>query len=322
MKALETQINLFNEYLTEHPFAGKPYSLYEPVNYILSLGGKRVRPALVLLGAECFGGNMQDALPAAMSIELFHNFTLIHDDIMDVADIRRGNPTVHKKFGDNTAILSGDVMMVYAYEFLIKSPNASQTISVFNRTAIEVCEGQQYDMEFETRNDVDISEYIKMIELKTAVLLGGALEIGALIAGASTSDCHQIYEFGRNLGLAFQLKDDILDTFAENAAFGKKIGGDIVQNKKTYLLITAMTDANTQQKEELNHWLSIDKFSEEEKIASVKEVYKALDIQKKTEAAAEMYYNKALEIVDGLTLGQTQQEKLKTFAAQLLKRTV
>jgi len=322
LKALETQINLFNEYLTEHPFAGKPYSLYEPVNYILSLGGKRVRPALVLLGAECFGGNMQDALPAAMSIELFHNFTLIHDDIMDVADIRRGNPTVHKKFGDNTAILSGDVMMVYAYEFLIKSPNASQTISVFNRTAIEVCEGQQYDMEFETRNDVDISEYIKMIELKTAVLLGGALEIGALIAGASTSDCHQIYEFGRNLGLAFQLKDDILDTFAENAAFGKKIGGDIVQNKKTYLLITAMTDANTQQKEELNHWLSIDKFSEEEKIASVKEVYKALDIQKKTEAAAEMYYNKALEIVDGLTLGQTQQEKLKTFAAQLLKRTV
>jgi len=322
LKALETQINLFNEYLTEHPFAGKPYSLYEPVNYILSLGGKRVRPALVLLGAECFGGNMQDALPAAMSIELFHNFTLIHDDIMDVADIRRGHPSVHKKFGDNPAILSGDVMMVYAYEFLIKSPNASQTISVFNRTAIEVCEGQQYDMEFETRNDVDISEYIKMIELKTAVLLGGALEIGALIAGASTSDCHQIYEFGRNLGLAFQLKDDILDTFAENAAFGKKIGGDIVQNKKTYLLITAMTDANTQQKEELNHWLSIDKFSEEEKIASVKEVYKALDIQKKTEAAAEMYYNKALEIVDGLTLGQTQQEKLKTFAAQLIKRTV
>ncbi|MBX2846002.1 MAG: polyprenyl synthetase family protein [Saprospiraceae bacterium] len=320
LQALSTHIDSFKRYLEDQQFSRAPQTLYAPVDYILSLGGKRVRPALVLLGAEIFGGPMQLALPAAFAIELFHNFTLIHDDIMDEADIRRGQPTVHKKYNSNTAILSGDVMMVYAYEYLSKSPKVPETMKVFNTTAIEVCEGQQYDMDFENRNEVSIEEYLEMISLKTAVLLGAALEIGAITAGASDTDRKQIYAFGKNLGIAFQLKDDILDTFAENAAFGKKIGGDIIQNKKTFLLITALNEANTEQRNALDKWLA-NSSDDAAKVAGVKAIYNELGIQAKSEAAAEEYYQKALLDVDALSIASDQKQKLKAFAEQLLKRT-
>ena len=248
-------------------FEGKePYNLYEPIRYVLSIGGKRLRPTFALMACDLFGGNVNDAVYPACALEVYHNFTLLHDDIMDNADMRRGKPTVHKKWNENTAILSGDVMLSQAYEVMCRAEHSllPSLLSVFNQTTIEVCEGQQYDMDFESRNDVSADEYIAMIRLKTAVLLAASLKIGAICAKASAKDADLIYEFGINVGLAFQLKDDWLDVYGDVKKFGKKIGGDICCNKKTYLLITALEKASGDTKISLTDWFSKESFVRDE----------------------------------------------------------
>ena len=236
----------------------EPAELYNPIRYELSLGGKRIRPVLTLLACELFDGDYRNALDAATGIEIFHNFTLLHDDVMDKADIRRGKPTVHVKWNENTAILSGDAMQIIAFMHMMKTPEKSRkaVCDVFLKTSLEICEGQQYDMEFESRNDVKEEEYLDMIRLKTAVLLGGALKIGALIAGASENDADKIYKFGENIGLAFQLRDDYLDVYGDPEIFGKNIGGDILNNKKTYMLINALRLSEGKDHDELTKWIT------------------------------------------------------------------
>ena len=245
----------------------EPRELYEPIDYVLSMGGKRIRPALTLMASNLYQDDVQSAINTALGIEVFHNFTLLHDDIMDRADVRRGRPTVHKKWNDNTAILSGDVMQIAAYQLIAKTPAhcLKQVLDLFSQTAAEICEGQQYDVVFENCDIVKADEYLEMIRLKTAVLLGCALKCGALIGGAGEEDAQNLYDFGINIGLAFQLKDDLLDVYGDEATFGKKIGGDILCNKKTYLLIHALKLAIGDTKEELKKWLNIskDEFSEE-----------------------------------------------------------
>jgi geranylgeranyl diphosphate synthase type II len=246
MQTIENLAIIFQKYVDEHHFEGTPSELYEPVNYILSLGGKRLRPLLALMGCDAFDSDFRKALPIAMAVEVFHNFTLLHDDIMDAAPLRRGKATVHTKFGTNVGILSGDVMMIYAYKFLSKLENKGilpEVYTIFNQMAIEVCEGQQLDMNFERRQNVTLLEYVRMIELKTSVLLAAALEIGALVGGAKPDEARNLAAFGRHVGIAFQIQDDILDTFGDAEKFGKKVGGDIIQNKKTFLVLAALENA-------------------------------------------------------------------------------
>ena len=260
----------------------EPRELYEPIDYVLSMGGKRIRPALTLMASNLYQDDVQSAINTALGIEVFHNFTLLHDDIMDRADVRRGRPTVHKKWNDNTAILSGDVMQIAAYQLIAKTPAhcLKQVLDLFSQTAAEICEGQQYDVVFENCDIVKADEYLEMIRLKTAVLLGCALKCGALIGGAGEEDAQNLYDFGINIGLAFQLKDDLLDVYGDEATFGKKIGGDILCNKKTYLLIHALKLAIGDTKEELKKWLNIskDEFSEE-KVSSVTNIYNQLGVR-------------------------------------------
>ena len=274
---------LFEEHLNNNPYKKVPQKLYDPVNYLLSLGGKRARPAMALMAHELFSELSDDAYKVAMAIEVFHNFTLMHDDIIDEATTRRAKPTVHLKYNTNTAILSGDAMMIEAYEFIANLDDKSKIptmFSRFNKHALGVCYGQQYDLEFETRSDVQIDEYIEMIRLKTAVLLGCALSLGAEIAGADEEDIEHLQKFGENIGIAFQLQDDLLDTFGDAETFGKRIGGDIIQNKKTYLYLKALELASDAQKEELVHIYS-DKntLGEEAKIDRVKSLYNELVVQ-------------------------------------------
>lgn len=260
----------------------EPAELYNPIRYELSLGGKRIRPVLTLLACELFDGDYRNALDAATGIEIFHNFTLLHDDVMDKADIRRGKPTVHVKWNENTAILSGDAMQIIAFMHMMKTPEKSRkaVCDVFLKTSLEICEGQQYDMEFESRNDVKEEEYLDMIRLKTAVLLGGALKIGALIAGASENDADKIYKFGENIGLAFQLRDDYLDVYGDPEIFGKNIGGDILNNKKTYMLINALRLSEGKDHDELTKWISSTDYEPAEKIAAVTALYNRLGIDR------------------------------------------
>ena len=278
MQTINRLRDLYNDYASKHIFGEfQPKELYQPLDYILALGGKQMRPVLLLMAAELFDKNStQSALPAAYAVELFHNFSLIHDDIMDQAPIRRGMPTVHNQFGTNTAILSGDVMLVYAYQFLLKSnhPQLQNIINVFNETAIGVCEGQQMDMNFEKVQSVTLDEYIKMIELKTSILLHGAMKIGALLANANENEADLIAEFGRSMGIAFQLQDDYLDSFGEEANFGKRIGGDIIQNKKTYLFLKALELSSIVDKTELlNYYALSDNVNENDKIENVKQIF-------------------------------------------------
>jgi len=248
---------LFTNFLLSNPMNRAPVNLYEPADYILSLGGKRLRPVFVLIGCSLFDSKPEKALKTAMAVEIFHNFTLLHDDIMDNADIRRGKPTVHVKYNANTAILTGDVMMIQAYQYLLDNEDpilVKSLMDIFNKMAFEVCEGQQLDMDFESRDDVSIDEYIKMITLKTSVLLAASLQLGAVIGGASTTDQNHLYEFAKNFGIAFQLQDDILDTFGEASAVGKKIGGDILQNKKTYLYLKALELADAEENTKLKNF--------------------------------------------------------------------
>ena len=324
MRSLNQYQSFFQDYLSENAFMQLPSELYEPVNYILSLGGKRLRPLLALMGCELFDTAIEKALPIAMSVEVFHNFTLLHDDIMDSAPLRRGKPTVHMQYNINTGILSGDVMLIYAYDFLMKVENqniASKLIKIFNKMAIEVCEGQQYDMNFETRNDVTINEYLKMIELKTAVLLAAAFQMGALVGGASEAEAQHLYEFGKNVGMAFQIQDDILDTYGDPEKFGKKVGGDIVQNKKTYLVLKSFQLANPSQQADLQQLMNTVTTDEVQKIEAVKSIFNDLNIREAAEKTMTNYLNIAFQHIDDTPLSIERKNYLKTWANELMMRS-
>ncbi|MEZ4905805.1 MAG: polyprenyl synthetase family protein [Spirosomataceae bacterium] len=309
----------------EHTTYGQhPKELYEPIRYIMSLGGKRLRPLLTVLSAHLFSDDWQQSLKPAVAVEVFHNFTLMHDDIMDQAPLRRGQPTVHEKWNANTAILSGDVMLVNAYELLldIDPMLLPRVIRRFNRTAAEVCEGQQLDMNFESRSDVSEEEYINMIRLKTSVLLGFAMELGGMIAGASEATTQALYDAGVSMGLGFQLKDDLLDVYGDPEKFGKQVGGDIIANKKTFMLIEALTLATGETKEKLNHWLSLEQgtYDIPTKVAAVTAIYSQLSIDKIAEAKADAYFTKGFAILKELPVAEARKKPLIDFAVYLLGR--
>ncbi len=300
----------------------EPYGLYEPIEYTLASGGKRLRPRLVLLAAEMFGGKEEKVLPAALAIEVFHNFTLLHDDVMDKADIRRGRPTVHVRWNDNTAILSGDQMVIEAYTLLSRVPadRLSETLRLFNKMATEICEGQQYDMEFEGREQVSIEEYMQMIRLKTSVLLATALQIGAYIAGANAVQQQALYEYGINIGLAFQIQDDILDVYGDPKTFGKAIGGDICCNKKTYMLLTALQRADDETRAELEQWLQTQDKSDE-KIQAVTDIYTRTGAREVCETVMQLHTHEALSQLNALPKNDAT-EQLRKLAEKLVMRTM
>ncbi len=301
----------------------EPLGLYEPIEYVLSLGGKRIRPALTLMACNLFSDDVQPAMKSALALEVFHNFTLLHDDIMDKADMRRGMPSVHKKWNDNTAILSGDVMQIASYQLIAETPisELKRTIDLFSRTAAQICEGQQYDVEFESRREVDAEEYIEMIRLKTAVLLGAALQIGGWIGGASDEDAELLYEFGVNIGLAFQLKDDLLDVYGDEATFGKKIGGDILANKKTYLMIHALKLAKGKDAIELDYWIkNQDKNVSTEKIIQVTNLFNKLKVNIICEEKMQFFYNMAVAKLEKVTVSDNKKQELRNLAGKMMFR--
>jgi geranylgeranyl diphosphate synthase, type II len=310
---------LFNSYLENQHFNRTPAELYEPVNYILSMGGKRIRPMLVMLGCEVMNGKVEDALPVAFAFELFHNFTLVHDDIMDNAPVRRGKKTVHQQFNVNTAILSGDVMMIWCYEYLSKSraDTFGKLFKVFNDTAIKVCEGQQMDMDFEHRLNVSEAEYLKMIEYKTSVLIAGCLKAGALSGNASDVVADEIYRFGLNIGLTFQLQDDILDAFGDSDKVGKETGGDIKNNKKTLLLIKALELANEEQRKKILMLLNA---SSENKVNEMLELFSKTGVREYVELKASQFQKNAFEMLEKLELETGKKRLLAEFADNLLNR--
>lgn len=314
----------FISFLDNHTIVKEPLSLYKPIQYILNLGGKRLRPVLTLMAADIFNNDYQKALPAALSIEVFHNFSLVHDDIMDDAPLRRGQKTVHEKWNINTGILSGDAMLIMAYQlFENYETNTFQALAkLFSKTALEVCEGQQYDVDFENRSDVTVSEYLKMIEYKTAVLVAAALKMGAIVAQASIEDQNNIYEFGRNLGIAFQLQDDYLDAFGDPKTFGKQVGGDIIENKKTYLYIKALEFSNKADQEELQKIFSNNYKASKDKIDIVKQIFKASGSAEATKQAIEAYTKKAFLVLEGLQISEDKKTLLKNFGNDLMNRTV
>ena len=299
----------------------EPQGLYAPIEYTLAQGGKRIRPALVLLACNLFSDNIQKAVSPALGLEIFHNFTLLHDDIMDKADVRRGKPTVHKKWDENTAVLSGDVMQIIAYQYVADVPEKelSRVLKAFSKMAVEICEGQQYDMEFENRKQVSAEEYLNMIRLKTAVLLGTALEIGTWIGGGNDDDAQLLYDFGINIGLAFQLKDDLLDVYGNQETFGKKIGGDISCNKQTYLLIHAKESAEGRDAEELAHWLNVAKPSDE-KIEAVTALYNRLGVKKICEEKMDFYYQQAIAKLEEVSVAADKKQELMILARNLMSR--
>jgi geranylgeranyl diphosphate synthase type II len=303
-------------------FSQEPADLYDPITYTLNLGGKRIRPLLVLIGCDLFKGDLEKAGPAVLAIELFHNFTLLHDDIMDQAPLRRGKETVYKKWNTNVAILSGDTMFALACENLSRAdPEVLPlALSEFTRTARKVCEGQQYDMNFESRKVVSIGEYLEMIRLKTAVLIGCSLKLGAILAKAPADETAKIYSFGENIGMAFQLQDDLLDVFGDEQKFGKEIGGDILSGKKTFLLLKAYEIAPEKERSELDQCFSNPSISPEEKIARVKKVYQSLNIRKITLEEIEKYFFIALQSCDGMVADGKSKKVLELFANELLKR--
>lgn len=315
----------FQDYLKNHSFTQPPVELYDPIDYVLSLGGKRIRPVLLLMGYQLFDVRLENAMPAAFAVEVFHNFSLLHDDIMDQAPLRRGKPSVHIKYNTNTGILSGDLMLIYAYRYLgdtvLKDEKAFKDIyKTFNQVATEVCEGQQYDMNFETRMDVSIDEYINMIRLKTAVLIGGALKIGALAAGSSNKDAELLYDFGVNTGIAFQLQDDILDTFGDPDKFGKKVGGDIVQNKKTFLLLKALELAKGDDHSNLVAMINDNGMEEKEKIKKVTALYNALGVRQDAEKLQAEYTDLAFEALAKVECANDRKKPLRDIATELLNR--
>ncbi|MDP4185186.1 MAG: polyprenyl synthetase family protein [Bacteroidota bacterium] len=300
----------------------KPAGLYQPICYALQNGGKRIRPTLVLLACNLFTDNIRKAFPIALATEIFHNFTLLHDDIMDKATVRRNKPTVHVKYNENTAILSGDAMNILAYEYLSRSDNETlpQLLELFNKTALEVCEGQQLDMDFESEPLVSIDDYINMIRLKTAVLLACSLKSGALAACAPEEDTELLYQFGINIGLAFQLQDDLLDTFGDKKVFGKNIGGDILCNKKTYLLLQALNVSEGRKKKELLDWISRKEYIPQEKIESVTSIYNDLNIKHITEEKIDAYHRQAINDLNRVRVPEFRKEQLFNLTSEMMRR--
>ena len=324
MQSVTYYVNEFNNHLEKNIRSKSPRQLYDPINYILGLGGKRLRPALTLMSAALFESDYKDAFGAAMAIEVFHNFSLVHDDIMDEAPLRRGKETIHIKWDINTGILSGDAMLISAYRYLedYDGPIFKKTTQLFSKTALEVCEGQQYDMDFESREDVTIAEYLKMIEFKTAVLLGAAMKMGAIIAGASSKDQELIYNFGKNLGIAFQLQDDYLDAFGNPNTFGKQNGGDIKENKKTFLYLKTKELCSARELQELEHLFSIKPTDPTSKIRIVKELFEnsgAADYSKKK---IMLFTEKAFNQLDELQLENNKKDVLRKMANDLMNRQV
>ncbi len=324
MLSIEHYQTEFIKFLKNYRLDQEPQNLYHPIDYILNLGGKRLRPVLTLMTADAFGGHYKDALKAALGIEVFHNFTLIHDDIMDDAPLRRGQETVHEKWDLNTGILSGDAMLILAYQLFEDYDNAifKDLVKLFSKTALEVCEGQQYDIDFETRDDVTVSEYLKMIEYKTSVLLAAAMKMGAIIAKASVEDQDKIYEFGRNLGIAFQLQDDYLDAFGDPETFGKQVGGDIIENKKTYLYLKSLEFADGETSKTLQHLFEIQPSDPTDKIATVKIIFESSGAVKATQEAVEDYTNKAFSVLESVTIEEGKKALLRQFGEQLMKRNM
>ncbi|GAQ48321.1 TPA: polyprenyl synthetase family protein [Flavobacterium psychrophilum] len=315
---------LISDYFSELHLTKEPKNLYNPIDYILSLGGKRMRPILTLMATEVFDVDCKKSLAAATAIEIFHNFSLVHDDIMDDAPLRRGNETVHEKWNINTGILSGDAMLILAYQhFEEYEPKIFRDLAkLFSKTALEVCEGQQYDVDFETRDDVIIAEYLKMIEYKTAVLVGAAMKMGAIVAQTSTENANLIYDFGLNLGIAFQLQDDYLDAFGNPETFGKQVGGDIIENKKTYLYLKAIEFSQPQEKEQLLHLFSIQPNDSSDKIISVKEIFNKTKASEATQKAIQDYTFKAFETLEKMNISNNKKTTLRTFGENLMSRNV
>ena len=300
-----------------------PKQLYEPIEYILKLGGKRIRPAMCIASCNYFSGNYSPAIQAALGLELFHNFTLLHDDIMDNAPIRRNKSTVHEKWNPNTAILSGDAMMVKASQMILDVPEIvlKDVQHIFYDTALEVCEGQQYDMDFETRLDVSIEDYIEMIRLKTAVLLGASLQIGSIIGGASKADAKLLYDFGQSIGIAFQLQDDYLDVYGNTDIFGKKVGQDIISNKKTFLLISCLNLAKGNRLSELKKWLQKDDFNHLEKVTAIKEIYDYYQVDKISREKMDLYIENSIKLLNKVNISADYKKELTDFASKLINRS-
>lgn len=322
MKTADELLTQVNAFLDALPYERTPKSLYEPIRYVLSMGGKRIRPVLMLLGYNLYKEDTEKILMNAIALETYHNYTLLHDDLMDQADLRRGHETVHKKWDANTAILSGDSMLVLAYERMAQcdSRHLADVLSLFTTTALEIGEGQQYDMEFETRDDVREEEYIEMIRLKTSVLLACALKIGAILADASAEDADNLYKFGEQIGLAFQLQDDYLDVYGDSKVFGKKIGGDITSNKKTFMLINAFSHANEAQRQELEKWVNAKSFDREEKIAAVTRLYNEIGIDKMAQAKIAYYFEQSKKYLDAVQVPAERKEELQKYAQRMMKR--
>ena len=313
-----------NDYLKNMPYARPPQGLYEPIAYELSLGGKRIRPVLMLMAYNLYQDNVDAILSQAAGLETYHNHTLLHDDVMDKADMRRNKPTVHNVWNENTAILSGDAMLILAYRLMADCPKdkLADVLRVFTETTMEICEGQQWDMEFETRMDVKVEEYIEMIRLKTSVLLAAALKIGAMLGGASDEDAQKLYDFGVKIGLAFQLQDDWLDVYGDPKVFGKNIGGDILCNKKTYMLITALEEADEEQRAVLESWLAAHDYVPAEKIASVTALYNEIGVGKRCQEKAEALNAEGFGILDSINLPEERKAVLREYACSMLNRNV
>lgn len=315
-------LDKINDHIAEIQFDRTPKGLYEPIEYILSLGGKRIRPVLMLMAYNLYREDVTSIYDPATAIEVYHNHTLLHDDLMDRSDVRRGKPTVHKVWNDNTAILSGDAMLILAFRYMnaCSPEHLKEVMDLFSLTTLEICEGQQLDMEFESRNDVSEDEYIEMIRLKTAVLLATSLKIGAILAGASAEDATNLYNFGMHIGVAFQLQDDLLDVYGDPEVFGKKIGGDILCNKKTYMLIKALNRSDMKQREELNCWLKDVNSQPAEKIEAVTGIYNLLNIRNVCENKMLEYYTLAMESLAAVAVAEESKKELKNLAKLLMYR--
>ena len=322
MYSADEILNKVNLFISNLPYHRRPESLYEPIKYVLSMGGKRIRPTLMLLAYNMFRDDPEHILMQAVALETYHNYTLLHDDLMDHADLRRGHETVHKRWNDNQAILSGDSMLVLAYERMAQCPadKLGEVLSLFTQTALEIGEGQQYDIDFETRNDVSEDEYIEMIRLKTSVLLACALKIGAVLAGASKADADNLYKFGEQIGLAFQLQDDYLDVYGDPKIFGKAVGGDIVSNKKTYMLINAFNRANSSQRAELQRLINTESFDRDKKVAAVTALYNEMSIDKMAKNKMDFFYEQSQRYLDRVSVQEEYKCELRAYAERMMKR--
>jgi geranylgeranyl diphosphate synthase type II len=311
-----------NTFIEQLPYNRKPTNLYDPVRYVLSMGGKRIRPTLMLLAYNLYKDDPDRILTQAVALETYHNYTLLHDDLMDNADLRRGKETVHKKWNANQAVLSGDSMLVLAYQYMIVGldERLKDVLNLFTETALEIGEGQQYDIDFETRNDVSEDEYIEMIRLKTSVLLACALKIGAILGGASESDANNLYKFGEQIGLAFQLQDDYLDVYGDEKVFGKAIGGDITSNKKTYMLINAFNRANDKQRAELHQWVDAKRFNREEKVKAMTNLYNQIGVDKLAQQKIQYYFKESKHYLDTVSVAEERKRELSAYAEAMMKR--